>query len=576
MSDWHRDGAIAVARQSAPDPASLPTVRNGADLPAVLDAGARALAQASDDLERLRVRDHARAVQEAARVLRRTEILVDASVLVARAERTIAAHNPRLTPAEIGARRGQESALSALDRKLLHKLRRAHAHVDDALFRALVAAARETGEPLSRRLIARAGREAARGPDPKVAHYSGEYEWTSPPHLVAAAKRVMGDIDLDPASSIEAQRVVQALRFYDERYDGLKHAWAGRVWLNPPYATPLVRAFVERLLDAVRDGRVTQGLPAHQQLHRHRLVAARGERGARGVPLRRAPEVPAPGRETCERQPAPGPDAHVLQRRGRDGCARGLRRRVLPPRAGLLPGQPGGDVKAARDAMLARLAASGISAVRSELFAACPAGTSDEVAAGALATLRGDGLIRSFGRRWVLTDAGREAADALPAADTPPNPPPAPASSKPGCAREERPKADGAPVPGAGADRTVLAYLESAAGAARDLLDRYAAYRDDPFLAVLLEHERAAAAPAGEVAAGDVGARRGDPVMSTSPLPPWLRSRFEVEARALGVSPDELRVYEDLLAEEMDRAELSAHRGETPGLSRHTPAPGTA
>lgn len=60
-------------------------------------------------------------------------------------------------------------------------------------------------------------------------------ELYSPVELVEAAHRVMGGIDLDPASSIKANQVVKASRIYTKRADGLTKKWAGRVWMNHPW-----------------------------------------------------------------------------------------------------------------------------------------------------------------------------------------------------------------------------------------------------------------------------------------------------------------------------------------------------
>ena len=50
--------------------------------------------------------------------------------------------------------------------------------------------------------------------------------------------KVMGGIDLDPASDREAQKVVKAETFYSENMDGIRLRWEGRVWLNPPWSLP--------------------------------------------------------------------------------------------------------------------------------------------------------------------------------------------------------------------------------------------------------------------------------------------------------------------------------------------------
>jgi len=62
------------------------------------------------------------------------------------------------------------------------------------------------------------------------------FEWYTPKKYLRAACAVLGEIELDPASSAEANRIVQAKLFYDLTTDGLTKTWKARtVWLNPPY-----------------------------------------------------------------------------------------------------------------------------------------------------------------------------------------------------------------------------------------------------------------------------------------------------------------------------------------------------
>lgn len=64
---------------------------------------------------------------------------------------------------------------------------------------------------------------------------STRQDWITPPQLVDFAHNVLGRIDLDPASSDQANSVVKAQRFISEADNGLGQRWSGRVWCNPPY-----------------------------------------------------------------------------------------------------------------------------------------------------------------------------------------------------------------------------------------------------------------------------------------------------------------------------------------------------
>lgn len=88
----------------------------------------------------------------------------------------------------------------------------------------------------------------------------GEYEWYTPPAIIDAARKVMGGIDLDPASCALANEVVQAERYFTEEDNGLEQEWEGRIFLNPPFAHPTVKYFAEKLLESFGDGSVEQAV----------------------------------------------------------------------------------------------------------------------------------------------------------------------------------------------------------------------------------------------------------------------------------------------------------------------------
>jgi len=89
-------------------------------------------------------------------------------------------------------------------------------------------------------------------------------EYYTPPEFIQAARSVMGDIDLDPASCKEAQQNVMAGTFFTKDDDGLEQPWHGRVWLNPPYSKDGGRSNQEtwstHLVEQFRSGNVTEAV----------------------------------------------------------------------------------------------------------------------------------------------------------------------------------------------------------------------------------------------------------------------------------------------------------------------------
>jgi phage N-6-adenine-methyltransferase len=90
--------------------------------------------------------------------------------------------------------------------------------------------------------------------------FTGNHEWYTPAEYVERARRVLGVIDLDPASSALAQEIVNATRYFSEEDDGLRQEWHGRVWLNPPYNQPAIEQFIDKLVEETAAGRTTQAI----------------------------------------------------------------------------------------------------------------------------------------------------------------------------------------------------------------------------------------------------------------------------------------------------------------------------
>lgn len=95
---------------------------------------------------------------------------------------------------------------------------------------------------------------------PHVIHNSGENEWYTPKEYIESARKVMSCIDLDPASSLIANKTVNAEKIYTIDDNGLDKKWNGNVWLNPPYSGDLVGKFAEKLKASFENKDINQAV----------------------------------------------------------------------------------------------------------------------------------------------------------------------------------------------------------------------------------------------------------------------------------------------------------------------------
>jgi len=89
----------------------------------------------------------------------------------------------------------------------------------------------------------------------QAVHSSATPEHGTPPDVVEASRRVLGRIDLDPASSKVFNEIVRADRYFTKEDDGLAQEWGNpngiNVFLNSPSGEKgnLAKRFWERLTD---------------------------------------------------------------------------------------------------------------------------------------------------------------------------------------------------------------------------------------------------------------------------------------------------------------------------------------
>jgi phage N-6-adenine-methyltransferase len=83
--------------------------------------------------------------------------------------------------------------------------------------------------------------------------------WYTPPCYIESARLVLGQIDLDPASSPEANETILAETFFTEETDGLLQDWFGKVWLNPPYGR-IAAEFTLKLVTEYESGHIDEAI----------------------------------------------------------------------------------------------------------------------------------------------------------------------------------------------------------------------------------------------------------------------------------------------------------------------------
>lgn len=109
---------------------------------------------------------------------------------------------------------------------------------------------------------------------------SGNQEYFTPIHILDAVKETMGGIDLDPASSEQANLRIKASLIHTKEDDGLKHHWFGRVFMNHPFGKPENPCPVncEKPICKTRGFHITERLPGNEDWINHLMTEWQAKR----------------------------------------------------------------------------------------------------------------------------------------------------------------------------------------------------------------------------------------------------------------------------------------------------------
>jgi hypothetical protein len=235
------------------------------------EAACRALYEAKSVDEVKTIRDKAAALKAYARQAKNRQLEIDAAEIRMRAERRVGElmEMQRVSvglseggrPSKTGLNENPVSkaptlADAGIDKNLADRARKMAA-VPEEKFEAALGEWRERVADETNRVTASL---LEMGSKAHVSNNSGDNEWYTPGAYVEAARKVMGAVDLDPASNPTANDIVKATVFFTKEQDGLSVEWEGRVWMNPPYEQPYCQQFAAKLAAHVLDGSVSQAV----------------------------------------------------------------------------------------------------------------------------------------------------------------------------------------------------------------------------------------------------------------------------------------------------------------------------
>jgi phage N-6-adenine-methyltransferase len=228
------------------------------------EAACRAIAEAKAVDEAKDFRDRAEAMRAYAKQAKNKQLEIDAAEIRIRAERRIGelmaaqreaglmdVGRPKNGSQEDPFSKHPTLAEAGIDKHLADRARKLAA-IPETEFEGIIADWRDRIEQANERVtvnLLEAGGKHVRG-----TFGTGENEWYTPDEYLDIARQVLGAIDLDPATSELANERVKASAIFTADDNGLERPWFGRVWLNPPYAQPLISQFADKTVAEWRSG----------------------------------------------------------------------------------------------------------------------------------------------------------------------------------------------------------------------------------------------------------------------------------------------------------------------------------
>lgn len=226
------------------------------------DAARKALAEAHRIDEVKDIRDQAIAMQEYARQAKDIELIGYATEIRLRAEREWGLrYKPEVKARPTGANQHKKELQSRPKTEAQPTLKdMGVTKTQSSKWQGLAKLAPEKFEEKVQKAKTKAEDSTTSAPRHAKSEFTGENEWYTPDEYIELARTVLGVIDLDPATSAFAQKKIKAKNHYTAKDDGLAQKWKGRVWLNPPYAQPLISQFVAKMVSEFADRSVVAAI----------------------------------------------------------------------------------------------------------------------------------------------------------------------------------------------------------------------------------------------------------------------------------------------------------------------------